>query len=216
MPYKNVEEKVIMCVDIEIFQHQPKWSTIGILIVKWPCGSILDSFETGCARGTNSLSRETKLFWDKYPSAYKYNIELCKNKKVYEEEKNISHFVSTWLKKHPNIYIISDNPTFDISMLQNIYQNNAIREDQKDPLPSIMIRNGNYYQPICTWSVKRTLQLMFNVNFKYIPRALYREVSQMANDPLHILHTPLYDCSKIVSEYFLMLDYMNYYVIRSF
>jgi hypothetical protein len=212
----NNNEKIIMCVDVEVFQHQPKWTTIGILISKWPCGSILDTFETGCMRGNNTVSADKIEFWNKHQKAYTYNCKLCKNKKVYEEEERISRFVSLWLKRYPNIYIISDNPSFDVSILQNIYQTNALRQQKSHdkPLPSITVRSGKYFQPICTWSTKRTIQLMSGINFKHITRALYRDVSQMANDKTsNILHTPLYDCSKIVSEYFLILDYLNYMVV---
>lgn len=120
------QQQVVLCVDIEAFQNL-KWSTIGIIVAEYPSGNVLDTFETGCMRQSNTVSADKKAFWDKYPEAYSYNVQLCKNKKVYEEEKRISVFVSKWLKRSPTLYIISDNPAFDVGILQSIYQNNAQR-----------------------------------------------------------------------------------------
>ena len=204
-------EKIVLCVDIEVFQHQPKWTTIGIMVAKYPCGSILDMFETGCVRQTNTIAPDKRSFWNKYPDAYEYNIKLCKNKKVYEEEKRISAFVSKWMKKHPNLYIISDNPAFDIAMLQTIYQNNAQRNDPTQTnISSITIREGQYYQPVCIWTMKRCVQLLTGTNIKYLKQKnKHHAISNMAHDKNNILHTPLYDASKIIDEYFLLLDFIH-------
>ena len=200
--------RIVLGVDIEVFQNAPKWSTIGMIIAKWPCGSIIDTFETGCMRGSNTLATDKVAFWGKHTAAYEYNNNLCKTKKVYEEEERISTFLSKWLKQYPSLYIVSDNPAFDIAMLQTIYQNHAIRQ-KISPVPSIMIRNHIYYQPICTWSMKRTIQLITGINAKYMKKYTERDIYKMSHDLSGIIHTPLFDTSKIIDEYLTLLDFIQ-------
>ena len=202
-------EQIILGVDIEVFQNVPKWSSIGMIVAKWPCGTILDKFETGCMRGSNTLGSDKVAFWGKHTDAYKYNNNLCKSKKVYEEEERISVFLSKWLKQYPNVYIVSDNPSFDIAMLQNIYQGHAIRQ-KISPLPSIMIRNQVYYQPICTWSMKRSIRLITGMNVKYMKKDTNRDIYKMSHNPSGIPHTPLFDTAKILDEYLSILDFVHY------
>ena len=202
-------KQIILAVDIEVFQNAPKWTTIGIVLSKWPSGEIIDTLETGCMRGYNNVSTDKKLFWETHDAAYRYNINLCKNKRVYAEEDRISMFMKKWLTEYPNLYIISDNPSFDISMLQLIYQNHGSRQ-KHSPVPSIMIRNNVYYQPICTWSMKRTIQMTTGMKMKHINKDRTRDVFKKAHDQSGIRHTPLFDAFKITDEYFSMLDLFDY------
>ena len=181
--------RTCLTVDVEVFDTE--WVAIGLLIAEYPSGKVLDHLETACTR-EEVCSRTKTCFWNRHHRAKLYIERLGHGQCNPFEEKRITNFVWKWLDAVPTLYLISDNPTFDLNILQDI-------TTRVSPTRNILIRNGNYFQPVCTWSMKLALQMMYPEK-----RTTYK--NRVSVPHCGIPHTPLYDCLNIMNHHFDVLD----------
>ena len=186
-----------MVVDVEVFDSA--WASIGIMVTTYPGGDILDTVEVGCADGTR-INPSKQEFWQEHGAAFAYNTGLGLGMERRQQEERVCLFLEKWFQKEPCLYLVSDNPMFDIGFLQDLFVRH--RETQ-----SVMVRDGRYYPSICTWSMRRATQLMTGATFSHI-QSCTREVSVWSCDPRRLPHTPLADCGTTISEFFLLLDFI--------
>jgi hypothetical protein len=189
--------KTYLIVDIEVFHSH--WSSIGLLVCTYPQGDILETLEVGCDDGT-LVAPCKQEFWQEHAAAFLYNTALGRHHGREDQEQLVCAFLDKWFTREPSLYLLSDNPMFDIGFLQEIFLRHR-------PGSSIMIRDGRYYPSVCTWSMRRSVQLMTGATFTHL-QSCSRPVSVWACEPARLAHTPLADCARILSEFFLLLDFI--------
>ena len=192
--------RTYMVVDVEVFDTD--WASIGILVASYPQGNILDTLEIGCADGTQ-INPDKQNFWNEHGAAFAYNRDLGTGTDRMEQEEHLCAFLEKWFQKEPGLYLVSDNPMFDIGFLQDLFVRH--RKTQ-----SVMVRDGRYYPSICTWSMRRATQLMTGTTFNHI-QSCTRDVSVWSCDPRRLQHTPLADCGTTIAEFFLLLDFIFHF-----
>jgi hypothetical protein len=186
--------RTCLTVDVEVFGVH--WTAIGLIVAEYPSGKVLDFMETACSRHEERVSTPKKRFWSRNRRAKLHIQRLGCARSVEAEEQKVCDFVWRWLEARPTLFLISDNPIFDIKILQDITM-------RQRPCRDILIRNGNYFQPVCTWSMKLAVQMI---------KADARNTSSKPYDSrvwvphCGIPHTPLYDCVHIMNMYFGILD----------
>lgn len=180
-----------MTVDVELTGGS-EWAAIGMLVVQYPSGKIIGQFETACDPLDQQMSAPRKKFWERHPEARDHISSLSSGKLRQTEERRVFAFVSKWIRLYPSLFLVSDNPSFDVHILQSILR--RVR-----PTFDITVRkHGQYYQPVCIWSMKIALQMIG----AYTPTK--HEYIQ-SDTIVHIVHTPLYDCMCILNRYFDLL-----------
>lgn len=183
---------IYLVIDFECFQPNI-WQSIGIVLYDRPNdrsrGKVIRYLHLSCDREHTPMTPSTKRFWQKHEEAFMYNYNHGKGKCPLEQEKRICEFISEVKRTYPNFYLISDAPEYDVGIMNSILLRHGY--------DTMSHRNKTtYFQSICTWSTKKTLDLLA------IPIIERRIVKH--NDGL--MHTPISDCLHILNQYFCILE----------
>ena len=152
------------------------------------------------------MSVHTREFWKVHPDAYNINMEAGKNQSVYTAEIAICAFITDLKVRMPVFYLVSDSPTNDISLLDNI----LARHNH----PSMSCRHLTmFYQPICTWSYRLAIANLVNVKprklittFAHLIRSREIEKHTSNGKSFGPPHTVLSDCYHIMIHHFKIMD----------
>jgi hypothetical protein len=184
---------VYLVIDFECFQPN-LWQSVGILLYDADNHCLVREFHTACERGGTKMSTATRDFWRQHPCAFLWNCSAGKTKLARSEEIRICAFIEQAKADYPNFFLISDNPEYDVGMLNNILERNG---------HALMSRRNSrtYFQSICTWSSKRILDLLG------IP-IWEQDLLQLPPMPVDtdLAHTPLYDCRRVLNTYLCLLS----------
>jgi hypothetical protein len=193
--------KQYLVIDFECLQPN-EWQSVGIVLYEQATsggGTLLRQFHTACNRGYASMTPSTRKFWKKNSSAFLYNFRQGKNKNVATEETAICRFILALKQEYPHFHLISDAPEYDIALI------NGILGRQNSSCMSHRSKNV-YFQTICTWSSKKTLDMLG------IPIQSNDQVGLENLTAMGLLaHTPIYDCMRILNEYLCVLDTISRY-----
>jgi hypothetical protein len=186
-----------LVIDFECIQPN-EWQSVGIVLYERSkdghSGTILRQFNTACDRVCTSMIPSTREFWRKHYNAFLYNVEEGKTRQVATEEAAICRFITTVKADYPNFYLLSDAPEYDIGLMNDILMRNGC--------PIMSHRSEKiYFQSICTWSSKKTLD-MLGVTIKATDVVGLGQLSASGM----LAHTPIFDCMRILNEYFCLLD----------
>lgn len=223
VPLFNSE--IFVSVDCEKlpFNNNQEWDTIAIAAVMMPDNLLVAHIQIGNPASANDICELQDLkctgprsssevgFWRENQEAYEKNCKIIEeSSEVYRTTQNsenaISVFVETLKLTYHRFWMISDNPSFDIRILDNILTR------QGKPLVNYRSKNV-YLQPICSWSFRQALQLALKTHISRIDvKSKIRSVSvpYVAGSPHsdyvpHLesmgKHTPLYDAVSTILEY---------------
>ena len=118
-------ERIYMAVDFETIDTHIWWSA-AFLICKYPSGNIVEEHLFFTDRKNHLIqSAEIACFWDKNPYPFEHNQYFGNNRDPVIEEKKICTFIENLKKRMPYFFLVSDNPTFDIHILDDILTRNG-------------------------------------------------------------------------------------------
>ena len=191
--YSFLMIKQYLVIDFECMQPN-EWQSVGIVLYEQD--AICRQFHTACERNYDTMTVSTREFWNKNSKACAYNLDFGKGKDCATEEVAICNFIKELKRDYPNFHLISDAPEYDIGLINNILVRHGYH--------SMSHRSRKiYFQTICTWSSKKTLDMMG------IPIQSDDLVGMSA---LIVLpHTPIFDCMRILNEYLCILATISTY-----
>ena len=188
---QNMHNGTFVSIDFECFNPNI-WQSMGVVI--YDKSGIKETFSSHCEREP-PYTKETRSFWKKHHDAYVYNHTLGKGRDVRDEEKRICLFIQQIKRKYTRCYMLSDNPEFDISLLNDILTRNGYT--------IISHRSSKVYlQTICTWTSRLILKMLG-------VRQLKMDIIKYDGHDIH--HTPIHDCKRILNDYLCTLRTINDY-----
>ena len=186
---------VYICIDVECFRPR-EWQSVGIVVAEYPGGQVIGSLEVGIPRST-ALPEACRSFWDDRPESFAYNVALGAGKDQTSQEEAICAFVGSTLDAHPDAFILSDNPTLDVAVLDEMFVRNRGH--------TVLVRGGRFYPAIDAWTVRSTVQRMLGRRLVIDP-ACTRPVTDLWRRSNTAQHTPMCDAARILSRHFATLD----------
>jgi hypothetical protein len=200
--------QVYISVDFEAIDENVWWS-FGLIVSNYPLGNVIQKFQVGCDRSTHICeNKEINEFWKKHPAAYEANRLIGGKNTQKEAEWAIVHFIRE-IKKKYNFFLISDNPAFDVKILDDILARNGEK--------AICFRKGDYLQCLDTWTFRlATMQILglkssdLNRVHANLNRPL-REMDFICQDDQTEFprHTPVFDACQLALQYFKVKDISN-------
>lgn len=195
--------KVFMTIDFESVNQNGKWFAYAIMIASYPSGEILDTKESICHRSVEDYDDVTRDFWEKHPEAYEQLMWKSSNNTPEQQEIELCKYVSNILLKYPHIYIISDNPQYDIRLLDNILERHSFS-------PVALRSNNLYLQCICTWSFKMgVISILGKPHKHFFTKKPNISKNRRVDDYFGPKHMPIADCAYILSQHFGVMDIVN-------
>ena len=196
--------KLFMTIDFESIADN-KWIAASFMIAEYPSGQIIETNEFGCYRHISEYSDKSIIFWHKNPKAWKYIKDKFAHHDRKIEEINMCLKINQILDTYPNIHLISDNPQFDIKMMDNILSEHGYEFTSSR-------KYNSYRQCLCTWSFQRAIAIQHGMTVHQLSRR-YSQI-QLSNElQIHTYyghpHTPIYDCSKILINHFKLRKYLE-------
>jgi len=237
-PFKDVQhfsiavkEQTFVAIDVENFDIGA-WFSMAFVISRYPSGSIVAMEEIFVDRSEQVIHNGSVAdFWLKNSDAFDYNMRRGIGVSEAVAEQRVCNYIEELRRKTPHFFCISDNPSFDIAILDNILTKHGFA-----PLSD---RGGDLYaQVLDTWSYRLSLARIFNtksarlfyhphvcklLGLPELNRAIERaseETSSIVPDyclkeqhrhqhRVSLRHTPLHDCCEISSSFFKCLDLAN-------
>lgn len=187
--------KVIVAVDFESVSRNSWWRA-SVVVVSYPQAKILGTYDAVCQRYLEEFDETHIKFWALHPEAYRYNSIAAAGRQL-EEEAGLCRFVRDMLDRYPGADIVSDNPQYDIFILEQMMLNHG--------WPSTGLRRTGIYRPYVCVSTSRSI--LNSLAISVVPRS---ELAEVFYGPRH---TPYADAMATVSDYFAIMDAI--YVIKS-
>lgn len=199
MPFgKN---KIYLTVDFECINTKGTWIAYGAVLAMYPSGKIISSIAASCLRHKSEYDTPTMQFWKKHPRAHRAILSNVDAKtSIHDLELELCTYVRSILDTYPCTYVVSDNPQFDIRLLDNMLCMHN--------MPTVSCRTNNRYLPtLCTWSYRQGMHaLRFDKhNTRFGVQVRESEATTIIGTQ-DIAHTPLFDCVQILYSHFRMLD----------
>ena len=179
-------------IDFECIRPN-EWQSVGIIVYEQRgcSGRIIRQISCACDRGTDMLDTSTSLseFWRQNQDALEYNRKMGHGISVLDAEVRICKFVEKIKRDFPHFYLVSDNPEYDIGIMNQILIRHGL---------SVMSQRTStiYHQSICTWSTRRALE-------QAGIRCPWHDHVGIKNAMAHgqMPHTPVFDCMRILNGY---------------
>ncbi len=186
---------VYMSIDFETINQTGDWWAYGCMVANYPAGEILLSMESYCQRNEEDFDAPTLSFWKNNEVAFHRLQQLSLACEEEREEMKLCQFIQKVLNAYPEVQVLSDNPQFDLRLLDNILL--------KHNFPVIGLRRQSYQPSICTLSYKNGVKsILGRKRFDDIQCLTTRSVNQFSGVP----HCPLFDCAVIISNHFNVVD----------
>jgi hypothetical protein len=199
---------IYVSIDFESFSAGT-WSTFGLLAVSYPEMDIVYHMEVGCVEpqvdvvpvdissdGTDTGMVDTlTTFWNLHAAAREYNKHLNKLKSLEEAEACIVAAITTVREMYPNFYLVCDNPSFDIKLLDGILQ-----KYKCDPV-CLRPPHRRFFQSVCVWSYRLAMVragIHVPTNTEISTYAVSFLKFQRKYIPFGPKHTPLFDCAHTI------------------
>ena len=200
---------VVLTIDFEAYRFDDdSWLAFSVGICTYPMGCILDSLTRILKIPLDMFDQPRKHFWQiMHPESYAYlqrQGEDAANREVYEKE--LVQFVRDAHRKYENLSIISDNPTFDVTLLDTILTKHGAPKScfRHDSTWTHIVDTRTYQDAIQDCFQTKNLTAIHRKAFGR-NRLIVRQVDNIPHEHA-IVHTPFYDCMKVASSYFIALD----------
>jgi hypothetical protein len=183
--------KYVLCVDFEACNTNGTWLAFAAVIMEYPSRRIMSSIEHSIQRMEYEYDHKTKRFWQKHKQAFRY---ITQRARPAQERFQVEQYLVSFLRdahwRYPDIQVISDHPTFDLRLLDNILERFGVS------LCSFR-QDGSWHHPICTISYKKAVDVILHQQ---------PVTKRFVNPIVSIPHTPLYDSVQICLDYFETID----------
>lgn len=197
--------QVYIAIDFEAIDVD-KWWTFSVVVTNFPEGQIIEQFTIGVDRSEFKIKDDSiREFWLKHSDAFAVNTKIAGERSEEVAEKELVKYILELKKKYHNFFLISDNPAFDVRMLDNILS--------KHGEMSMSLRHGDYFQCIDVWSYRLcAMQLLCfrSHELSRIHGTLQRPVRHITRfvqeESGGLRHTPTYDASMLTMQYFQVKD----------
>lgn len=181
--------EVYLTFDFEAVNRNGLWWACGIVLAEYPTRKVLDHRLFIVDRRVRDFDKHTMSFWSKNVAAFMF---LRNHSTAVSEQKAeielIDYLNSVW-KKYVRVKIISDNPQFDVRLMDNILIKNG------QPVLALRVPN-KYLYVTCTRSFRQ---------------GCTKNNIIIQGKTLHIInhvlqHVPVNDSCHILSRHFDILD----------
>jgi hypothetical protein len=206
---------VILTVDFESCDAYGTWIAYAAGIFSYPSGKVLRKLVRYIRRPIDQYDYKRKAFWlNKQRVAHDFiQNQAWDQSQEKKLELELVNFVREAHRQYPQLQVVSDHPTFDLRILDNMLQKHS------KPLCTER-HNGNWHHPVCTftyglsvqeWGGYKNIDALYQTSFGTM--ATGREVDGHVDEPLH---TPWRDVMRIVGKYFKVLDIVGKFKVPYF
>lgn len=190
----------ILTLDFETSdQHGRYLMAFAAAVFEYPSGKCVRSLEVRRVCDMFQYDTRTKAFWNDNTEALVYMMSVVPDVMFASK---LASFVDQVHRDFPNVQIVSDNPAFDISLVNMILQvqlqariefRYATHNGTQVPDRSM----GRFTKVIDTSTYRKTVGMF--VTLEEAPSPTFpQELLNAGACP----HTPLYDCHVIANDYF--------------
>jgi hypothetical protein len=199
------DDRVYLVVDFETVSRHGDWLCFAAMVVSYPGGNIIEAITIGCERTDDEYDASTLAFWTRNQIAKDFIAKNIKMETKEDAESKVISFINGTLQKFPAAFVISDNPEFDICILNRI-----LRSHGHDPISDRKHGQNKYYHSICTWSYQLAVCSWLGVTAHQLEtgHAATANHRRRIDDYFGPRHTPLADCARIIASHFHLIDIM--------
>jgi hypothetical protein len=186
----------VLTVDFEACNGQGTWMSYCCAVAHYPERIILCEVRATVKRPAQSYDDVRRDFWfNKHRAAY--DALQAYVSEVKSAELQLVQFVQRAHQDHPFLQVVSDNPAFDLHLLNDMLMRHGY--------PTSNFRmNGKWCAPICTRSFIKCYRLL--QGGAELPPAPVSQSAFSVDAVVGIPHTPWFDVRKILSDYFNCCD----------
>jgi hypothetical protein len=174
----DIQQQYFATVDFEASDAKGSWFAYGVAVTTFPSAEVL--FLRSGVRARQHVDKVTSEFWDLNPDASAY-FE-ARSLEAPATELDICAAVDEIFRSFPGVIFVSDNPCFDIFILDSI-----LRSNNKPP---VSLYSGIYIKPVCTSSFEAAVRLTRGKSFRKQNKCYF-------GPP----HTPAADCVSILMSH---------------
>jgi len=189
-----------MVVDFEASdQHGRYIMSCAVAVFEFPSGKCLRSLEVRRTYERFHFDSRTKAFWDGNSKALAYMLSAVPDPMFSAK---LATFVDQAHRDFPNVQILSDNPAFDISLINTILQSQMqarveFRYTHANGTPVEDRSMGRFTKVIDSSTYRKAVGMYVELDDPPAPK-----FPQELLDAGACAHTPLYDCYVIANNYF--------------
>lgn len=199
---------VYVTIDFESVNTCGRWYCYSIMVSNYPKGDVLEIQTGGCTINDSEYDAATAAFWNRNRKAHDINRSDDNYKKLPPQEATIllCSRISKIMKEYPRVYFVTDNPGYDLTILNTILVQNGY-----NPVSN---RDGDvYFQCICSWSFRLSTLAILGISRSKVNEYL-RQHNIRHDRTVDIYfgprHTPQADCARIMSQHFEILDIIHF------
>ena len=197
--------RIYITIDFECVNTRGSWLCYSVLASSYPAGNVVYQCDGACVRSPDEYDDRTAAFWEKHPVAKKA-IDNMSALPVKAAEALLCDRIVALLKRFPDAYFVSDNPQYDIRIVDNILTTRGFGKISDR-------RQNTYRQTICTWSFQLSVLSVYNYRLSDLPLLLAqsghasppRAIKRLA---VGVHHCPNADCARILANHFMVLDWL--------
>lgn len=196
----GMEQTIYVAIDFEAVNKKGLWWACGIVVCETPSQKVLFSHMHVCKREKEDFDDTTMKFWKNHPGAFNLLKNFPRTRPPAVCEAQICTQLTTLFATYPKVFFLSDNPQFDIAILDSMLQ----RHD----LPTIAHRCENMYMhTICTRSffIGAKMARRGHVSRMYYPQG--SELQRLLVSGFD--HTPIKDAARIISQHLAVLKSLS-------
>lgn len=187
-------------VDFEAINTIGEWWACGVVLAEYPSRKVLFAKTYVCRRPLQKFDPVTLKFWNENPSAFHFLRDYPQATSVQDAENNLCKDFRELVKKFPKFFFVSDNPQFDVALLDQILLRGS--------LPTVAHRcPPKYLHTTCTRSFHQAMRIM-NRGVCYLKP---RGASELLRLTRACKHTPLCDAATILLHHFEVLEAASSY-----
>ena len=144
----QLRSSVYVAIDCERFSNEP-WFALAMLVVDFKSGDVLGYLDCCVPLDLSLPSHPCRSkFWGEHQEALDHSCARAVGTTRASEEVRIASFVAALRTHCPDFYLISDNPVFDVGIL------NTVLANHDHPTVEFRSEEVPFRQTICTWSFR--------------------------------------------------------------
>ena len=197
-------KQIVVSVDCEAYDEGVWWSFAFVVSRSM---SPLQRIEFYADRSGKEIESATiAKFWNAHEKAKNHNIIKSRGLDSNDQELEICAFVECLKTRHPDFYLVSDNISFDIGMLDNILWKHGHKQISK--------RNDKMYlQPIDIWCVMLGISNATSLSIPHIRSQMKKSYSEIynviTNGVIDCPHTSIFDACEVLALFLSISAWCN-------
>jgi hypothetical protein len=211
---RKINNRLFVSVDFETIDVDVWWS-VSFVMSTYPAGDVISTKQFFVNRTDlyKSANESITQFWRRNPRAFEYNDRNAEpHNNIAVVERTITEFVRKLKRETPEFFLVSDSPAFDVRLLDDI-----LRRNNESP---VSLRAPGKHRPsFDSWSYSVAVAHVLGVRVRDIKQHQVAKLSKEETREVDVYcdsvdmqtggvvaHTALFDCCKILSNYFALLD----------